>query len=280
MEIISYVLINVAVILFCLLSIYFLKYQSKYIKQADEKKDKSTDSNNTKSEDADVKEIKKDLEKETEGTDTGKTDEDVESVDSLFAEEGKQRDFCVSYKKLFSDNFSFVVSMIMLNLALGNALVAIYSNHIVTDIKSMLIVTALWPIALIDFREKKIPNAILKMLVYFRVLILIPELILVDNSVQIVISGAVAAFAIFLAAVAVGLLMKGSIGMGDVKLFIVLGLYLGLEGIWSAVFCSLIVSFFISVYLLATKKVGRKDSIPFAPAIMLGTFLSVFLTGI
>ena len=76
------------------------------------------------------------------------------------------------------------------------------------------------------------------------------------------------------------LLIKGAIGMGDVKLFSVMALYLGLEGIWPAIFCSLIVSFFVAVFSLVTKRAKRKDNIPFAPAILIGTYLSVFLTGI
>lgn len=68
--------------------------------------------------------------------------------------------------------------------------------------------------------------------------------------------------------------------MGDIKLFCVMAIYLGLEGIWSAIFCSLIVSFVIAVFSLATKRVNRKDNIPFAPAILIGTYLSIFLTGI
>lgn len=288
MEVLSYVLVNIATICFSALSVFFLKYQSCYKKTVDkDTEDKTIDTVleekiSIKDEEESEPEKETDIDSDTKETaSTKETEEELKNntddknIETVDAEKNN-----ITFKKLLSDNYSFVVCMIMLNLALANALVAIYSNHVVIDIKSMLIVSALWPIALIDFREKKIPNAILKVLVYSRVVLLIPELILLDNQFQRMISYLVAALAIFIAAIAVGVIMKGSIGMGDVKLFIVLGLYLGLEGIWSAVFCSLIVSFFISVYLLCTKKVGRKDSIPFAPAIMLGTFLSVFLTGI
>ena len=46
-----------------------------------------------------------------------------------------------------------------------------------------------------------------------------------------------------------------------------------------SVFVSLIVSFVISAVLLVTKKKKRRDVIPFAPALMIGTYISVFLTG-
>ena len=94
------------------------------------------------------------------------------------------------------------------------------------------------------------------------------------------LSEVIAAAGLAAAALLCGLLLKGSIGFGDIKLFIVMGLLLGLEGIWSAIFISLIVSFIISVYLLATKKKSRKDAIPFAPALMIGTYISIIITGI
>ena len=74
------------------------------------------------------------------------------------------------------------------------------------------------------------------------------------------------------------MIIKNSIGFGDIKIFAVLGLFLGISGIFSAVFFSLVVSFVIACYVLITKKKGRKDTIPFGPAIVLGTYLSLFLS--
>lgn len=93
------------------------------------------------------------------------------------------------------------------------------------------------------------------------------------------LSEGIAAAALLLASMLCRLCAKNSIGYGDMKLFIVMGLMLGLNGIWGAVFASLVLSFLLAVFLLVTKKKSRKDVIPFAPAIVLGTFVSVFLTG-
>ena len=82
-----------------------------------------------------------------------------------------------------------------------------------------------------------------------------------------------------LAAVLCGVLIKNSVGFGDMKLFVVMGLLLGTQGIWSAVFLSLIVSFIAAVFLLATKRKTKKDAIPFGPALVLGTYLAAYLTG-
>jgi len=144
----------------------------------------------------------------------------------------------------------------------------------------MILVSMMWPIAYIDFKKKKIPNDILKIMLIARAIILVPELILLGNVAHRLFSMLIATVAVLVACILCCLIVKGAIGMGDVKLFGVMALYLGLEGIWTAIFCALVVSFFIAVFSLITKKVKRKDNIPFAPAILIGTYLSIFLTGI
>ena len=74
-------------------------------------------------------------------------------------------------------------------------------------------------------------------------------------------------------------IVKSGLGMGDIKLLLVMCLFQGFYGAVSSVFCSLLVAFFISIIALITKKKTRKDTLPFAPAILAGTYLSVFLTG-
>ena len=76
------------------------------------------------------------------------------------------------------------------------------------------------------------------------------------------------------------LIFRNSIGMGDVKLFALMGLYQGLWGAFNAVFFSFVVSFVAAVALLATRKKNRKDVIPFGPSVLLGTILAVSLSGI
>ncbi len=74
------------------------------------------------------------------------------------------------------------------------------------------------------------------------------------------------------------LIFKNSIGMGDIKLFCLMGLYLGLSGLLNAVFFSLLVSFFVSIAVLITKKKARNDTLAFGPMIFLGTLVSIIMT--
>ena len=153
-------------------------------------------------------------------------------------------------------------------------------NSIFTLLKRVLLISVIWPVAYIDFKTYRIPNAFVIMGIVVRVLVLAAELLFDDGMLKYaLISEVIAAGALFVAAMLCGVCFKGSIGFGDIKLFVVLGLFLGMEGCWSAIFSALLISLVVAIFLLATKKKSRKDAIPFGPAIVLGTYLSVCLTG-
>lgn len=205
-----------------------------------------------------------------------KTEMDIEG-------EGNNRDNEkeeVKEKDKMDINIPYIVVMFVMNIFLANFITFLYKESLLINIKLMSLVVFLWPIAYIDYRKKIIPNSILKIMLVLRVFFLIPEMIVFDDRGHILFSMLIAALAMLVACMICGLIMKGAIGMGDVKLFLIMALFLGLEGIWSAVFCSLIVSFCVAVFSLITKRVKRKDNIPFAPSILIGTYLSIFLTGI
>ena len=154
-------------------------------------------------------------------------------------------------------------------------------NGILMSLKRLALLSLLWPIAYIDFKTYRIPNAFILYGLLCRAVILALEMFFDSSFVWVtLISELIAAGGLLLASLLCGLCIKNSIGFGDMKLFLVMGLMLGLEGIWGAVFLSLIVSFFISIYLMITKKKTRKDAIPFGPAIVIGTYLSVCLSGV
>ena len=69
-----------------------------------------------------------------------------------------------------------------------------------------------------------------------------------------------------------------AMGMGDVKLMGVVGLFLGLELTVLSMFLAFIIGSVVSVFLLATKIKGRKDQVPFGPFIVLGS-TAAFLWG-
>jgi leader peptidase (prepilin peptidase)/N-methyltransferase len=69
-------------------------------------------------------------------------------------------------------------------------------------------------------------------------------------------------------------------GMGDVKLAAVLGLYLGFLG-WGnllvGAFAAFLLGGLFGVILMLTRRAGRKTGIPFGPWMILGAWLGVFV---
>ncbi|MCQ2455532.1 MAG: A24 family peptidase [Clostridia bacterium] len=179
--------------------------------------------------------------------------------------------------------FLYIYSAIffLVNIAIAVFIMCFYkTNSFLFSLKRVCLLSLLWPIGLIDFKTYKIPNKFILLGLIYRCIIIIAEIIferkyIVGN----LISEVIAAIGLALAAFLCSICMKNSIGYGDIKLFIVMGLLLGLNGIWSAIFASLIVAFLTAVFLLITKKKGRKDVVPFAPSIMIGTYISIILTG-
>lgn len=176
----------------------------------------------------------------------------------------------------------WIYSGIMITVTLGASVLfcTLYAdNNIFVSIKRLALLSVIWPVAYIDFKTYRIPNTFILFGLGCRAALLPFELLFYDQFFTALLSEVIAAGALLLACILCALCLKGSIGFGDMKLLIVMGLLLGLDGIWSAVFTSLLISFVIAAFLLVTKKLTRKDAIPFGPAIVIGTYISVCLTG-
>lgn len=186
-------------------------------------------------------------------------------------------------KPVLSKKFILIYGAILIaiNIAIAVFFVFMYgSNSVLFSLKRFCILSLLWPVGLIDLKTYRIPNAFILAGLSLRAVLIIPELIFETEFVLgNLVSEAIAAVAIALAAFLCSICMKNSVGYGDIKLFIIMGLFLGTNGIWSAVFVSLIVAFFAAIVLLVARKKSRKDVVPFAPAVMIGTYISVILTG-
>lgn len=148
------------------------------------------------------------------------------------------------------------------------------------QIKLLTLILILFPTALVDHKVQLIPNDFMLVALIIRGIYYIVEFFATPNMIVASIKdGILAAIVIAGFFLIIHVLFKNSIGMGDVKLFGVIGLYQGIWGATNAVFFSLLVSFFLSVILLIFKKVTKKDAISFAPSILLGTTISILLSG-
>ncbi len=73
----------------------------------------------------------------------------------------------------------------------------------------------------------------------------------------------------------IAILSRGGMGLGDVKMAALMGLMLGYPSVLVAIFLAIIAGGIIAIILLAARKKGRKQAIPFGPFLALGTMLAM-----
>ena len=132
-------------------------------------------------------------------------------------------------------------------------------------ILGLLLVSILVPVALIDLDHRRIPNVLTGFAAVTAVAAL--ALLAPERLPEHLLAGA-AAFAAFLV---VALLKPGGMGMGDVKLAGVLGLFLG-GAVAPAIFVALLAGSLAGAVLAARygTAVARKLQVPFGPFLALG----------
>jgi Flp pilus assembly protein protease CpaA len=112
----------------------------------------------------------------------------------------------------------------------------------------------------IDKREKRIPNRILAGLLLIRAVLLGAELVLYPDLRMSLCSsvffGMLFGGGVLLIAYAVS---RGGIGMGDVKLFAVIGAYVGSRSIAACLLLSMILAAVYSCIMMLCKKLTAKD---------------------
>lgn len=146
----------------------------------------------------------------------------------------------------------YIVFAVLKSICIVALFNTIYVSHsIIHQLKLLVLIDSILPMAAVDYKKHKIPNPFLIVSLVLCMVLYIAELV-----------------------------FKNSMGMGDIKLFALMGLYQGLWGAFNSVFFSLLVSFFLALGLLISKKKKRKDSISFGPSILLGTIIAIGLSGI
>jgi leader peptidase (prepilin peptidase)/N-methyltransferase len=136
---------------------------------------------------------------------------------------------------------------------------------------SVVLILLVVPAALIDLEHRIIPNRITAL---GAVLAIVLGLALDPaGEPERLISGAGAGGFLLLAALA----YPGGMGMGDVKLAAVMGLFLG-RAVGAAVLIALLAGLLAGAFVIARKgaRAGRKTAVPFGPFLALGALVAVF----
>ena len=151
------------------------------------------------------------------------------------------------------------------------ALVVMAKGPDVEALPGLVLVLLLVPITLIDLDHQIIPNK----LTLLGAIVALPLVYLADSGalVEHLIAGAAGAMFFFLALLA----YPRGMGMGDVKLAGVLGLFLG-AAVAPAIFIALVCGTLVGVAVMAVKGAaeGRKTKVPFGPFLAFGAVVALF----
>ncbi len=132
-------------------------------------------------------------------------------------------------------------------------------------------------LSLIDFEHRRIPNRILYPGVAVGTVLLAGGAVAdgATGSLWRALAGGTGYFAFLLL---IALVARGGFGFGDVKLGFLLGEFAAYQG-WGSLFvggfAAFVVGGLVGVALLAARRAGRRDLIPFGPWLVLGCYLGI-----
>jgi leader peptidase (prepilin peptidase)/N-methyltransferase len=134
-------------------------------------------------------------------------------------------------------------------------------------------------VSAVDLDERRIPNKILlPMSIVAAILLAGPAAIEGEYGTigRMLIGGLSYAVPMFI----LGVVAPGSMGMGDVKLAAYLGAHLAwlsLSHVLVGAFLGFLIGAVLGLLLIALRRKGRKDTLPFGPSMAIGAFLIVFV---
>jgi len=168
-------------------------------------------------------------------------------------------------------------------LALAEAAVArqwvVLGRPTVFDMEFILItvfIAAMMVLCFTDLWEKIVPN---KFLIAMTLICVAVNGLMAVGNMQLFVSRLPSiVFGVGFCLICFGLVYivgRGSMGAGDFKLSLVMGLYLTGQYIAGAVLAGCICSAVYSLIMLISKKMSKKDTIPFVPFLFLGTIITL-----
>ena len=191
------------------------------------------------------------------------------------SEVGTRKEIIVKHR-LFA-----ILTMIIFVIFCGIALFCLARSEAAILILTLKCTTIFWGcylLAKIDYHEKLIPNEIIIILIGIRGFFLVCETVTnLEYWTTVLIHPLLGAFLGFLIMMVAMFVSRNGVGMGDVKLFFVIGAYVGSTGIIPTMFYTFFVSAVVGIILLITKKAGLKDSVPMAPFAFCGIAIECVL---
>lgn len=156
-----------------------------------------------------------------------------------------------------------VTGLLAALLAAGHPLDAYFWQHV-------FFIAVLAVASLVDLHDYIIPNE----LVLFSLAVGLAMLFILPYPAKTWLQGLLGAAAAFGFLLLLAVLARGGMGMGDVKLGAVIGLFLGLFWVPMGLIIAFLLGGVVGVGLLALRRKGRKDQIPFGPYLALGAIIT------
>ncbi|BBF41453.1 leader peptidase [Lachnospiraceae bacterium KM106-2] len=153
-----------------------------------------------------------------------------------------------------------------------------YKHNTYHVVKNLFIYTFLIPVAYTDYKKQIIPNKlVLTGLIAFAVTFLFD---LVIYRPGLILEAKTSVFGLLLGGgvfLLCNVLSRNSVGMGDVKLFSVLGLIMGWTGVFNLLFFTILIAAVGGIFLLITRKKNKNALLPLGPFTLLGMTVSLLL---
>ena len=132
-------------------------------------------------------------------------------------------------------------------------------------------------LAVIDLRHHLLPNRVVVPSIGIGAALLLAAA-LAEQRWDDLLRAGIAAAVLFAGFLVLALISPGGLGMGDVKLAGLVGLYLGWLG-WGAVVVGaaggFVIQALLALVLLAGRRIGLRGELPFGPAMLLGAVVAI-----
>ena len=206
------------------------------------------------------------------------SEDEAEAIDTAEAISGTETHISKKACVLFA-----VFSTVVLIALVAEGRLMFPSHSIILNIKNLILIAFLLAVSLIDYKRRIVPNRLVLIMLMVRMVLYIVQFFALDLKSDfwpLLVNDLIALLIPLFMLIAGILVIKNGIGMGDIKLLIVIALYQGIRGAISTLIFGLLAAFIIAIGLLIIKKKKRHDTIPFAPSVFFGAVVTMVLTGI
>lgn len=218
-----------------------------------------------------------DLRDDYDGKGQDNSDDESDEKEKTTQQEIKNKGKILKTTHTFSSWLITLISVVFMIFGILNVMLSDQKQlSVLITFENQLFWYGIFLIAFIDLRVKKIPNKIILGLICMRAIFILisaifnPEQFLsvfLLSVIGFLVGGVIMLIFLFLS--------RGGIGAGDVKMFAVLGLFYGFQGLIPIMLYSLIIAAVTGILLLISRKAKMKSTLPMAPFALIG--LTVFL---